>query len=290
MDYSNVPAYLQTDHGTAVDNVATAVSSASNPYTGLVAYDPDADLATMATDIAELATHIDEIDWETIFPVIYELAVDLVDTYINHDVYIEGRVAAHAAILDTDLSTKVYPKFQAGMRDMNAIMTSAYTIGMANLLLDRNDKLDRFTADMELQMVKDRNSMINQAVSEIMRLFLQRVEFQRALAALQVDYARLSIAAKADEATENKGIEAEEQKWGMAKYQYLANMIAALNGGTLSIPNSEGNKSARVLGSSLSGAAAGAMIGASLIPGDNGGGIGAALGGLLGGIGGMFNS
>jgi hypothetical protein len=288
MDYSNVPAYLATDHEATVDLVVTAVAAASNPYTGLLAYDPDADLVEMADDLAELIAHIDVIDWEEIFPMIYAKAVELVDAYINPDDYVTARAAAHAALLDTDLAAKVYPKFEAGMRDINAIMTSAFVIGRANIAIDRNDKYDRFVADMELQIIKDRNNMINQAVSEMIRLFLQRVEFQRALAALQVDFYRIKIAAKADEATENKSIAAEAAKWGMSKYQYTANMIAALNGGTLSVPQSEGSKTARVMGSALSGASAGAMIGAAVLGQDSGGGIGAALGGLLGGIGSML--
>lgn len=287
MDYSNVPAYLQTAHGTAVTDTATAVAAASSPYT-MSAYDPDATIAQMVADLQTFNGYVDDVDWEEIFPQIYEKAVALVDAYINPDDYIAARVAAHAACLDTDLNTKAIPKFQAGMRDVNAIMTSAYTIGLAAITLDREDKLDRFAADMEFQMVKDRNTMINQAVSEMIRLFLQRVEFQRALAALQIDFGRIKIAAKADQATEDKSIDAENAKWGMAKYQYLANMIAALNGGTLSVPQSEGSKTARVLGSALSGASAGAMIGAAVMGGESGGGIGAALGAIVGGLGSMF--
>ena len=283
MDYSNVPAYLATDHEAAVDAVVTAVGAASNPYTGLSAYDPTTDIASMATAITELTTHIDEVDWEDIFPRLYEYAVEMVDNFINPDDYIAERVAAHAAIMDTDLSSKAYPKFEAGMREINAIQTSAFAIGRAAIVIDRNDKIDRFTADMELQAVKDRNTMINQAVSELMRLFLQRVEFQRALAAIQLDFYRIKIAAKADQVTEDKAIDVEAAKWGMAKYQYLANMIAALNGGSLSVPNSEGSKTARVLGGALSGASAGSMIGAALTGGSSeGGGFGALLGGLAG--------
>lgn len=286
MDYSNVPAYLSTDHGTLVDNVMTDVAAASNPFTGLAAYDPTTDLASMLANIATFSGQVGYVQWDDIYPQILELAVDLVDQYINSDEYIADRVAAHAAILDTDLSTKAYPKFEAGMRDVNAIMTSSFVIGRAIITLDRNDKVDRFAADMEMQAVKDRNTMINQVVSEMLRIFLQRVEFQRALASLQLDYYRIKIASKADQATEDKAIDVETAKWAMAKHQYAANVMAALNGGISAVGQSEGSKTARILGGALSGASAGAMIGAAVFGGDSGGGFGALLGGLLGGLGG----
>lgn len=287
MDYSNVPAYLSTDHGTLVDNVMTDVAAASNPFTGLAAYVPTTDIASMLADVVSFEGFVAEVQWDDIYPQIIELATELVDEYINTDEYIADRVAAHAALLDTDLSAKVYPKFEAGMRDINAIMTSSFVIGRAIILVDRNDKVDRFSADMEMQVVKDRQTMITQLASEMLRIFLQKVEMQRALAALQLDFYRIKIAAKADEATENKAIEVEEAKWLMAKHQYAANVMSALNGGVSAIGQSEGSKTARVLGGALSGAAAGAMIGAAVFgEGSSGSGYTALLGGLMGGIGG----
>lgn len=288
MDYSNVPAYLSTDHETLVDNVMTDVAAASNPYTGLAAYDPDTDLAAMLVAIGVFESEVDDIQWDSVYVEILKLASELVDQYINSDTYIEDRVAIHAGILDTDLATKVYPKFEAGMRDINAIMTTSYTIGRAIIMLDRNDKVDRFAADMEMQMQKDRSTMINQVASELLRMFLQRVEFQRALAALQSDYYRIKIAAKADQATEDKAIDVETAKWAMAKHQYAANVMAALNGGVSTLGQSEGSKTARILGGALSGASAGAMIGAAVFGQDSSGsGYSALLGGILGGLGGM---
>lgn len=285
MDYSNVPAYLSTDHGTAVDNVMTACSNASNPYTGLSAYDPETDIASMLSRMVVFEGNVEDLDWDSIYPDILSLAADLVDQYINSDEYIEDRVAAHAASLDTDLSMKAFPKFEAGMRDINAIQTTAFTIGRAAIILDRNDKVDRFSADMYMQASKDRASLISQVASELLRIFIQRLEFHRVLASLYLDFFRIKIAAYADEATENKSIEAEEAKFPMAKWQYAANVMAALNGGVNQVQASEGNKTARIIGSALSGASAGAMLASAISPGGGNEGYGALMGGILAGIG-----
>jgi len=287
MDYNNVPAYLSTAHTTQIGYLDTAIQAAVNPYTDLLAYDPDNDLSEMAAEVLSFKGYANQVDWEAMYPRIYALATSLVDTYVGGGTYVSAKAAAHAAILDTDLAAKVYPKFEAGMRDINAVMTSAFAIGRAILSLDRNDKVDRFTADIELQTARDRNTMINQVASELLRIFLQRTEFQRAIAAICLDYGRLKIAAKGDEATEQKSIDADEAKWGMAKYQYMANMLAALNGGVSSgaMPVSEGSKTSRVLGGALSGASAGAMIGAAITGGSQeGGGYGAIIGGLAGAL------
>ena len=288
MDYSNVPAYLSTDHGAAVGYVNTAVGAASNPFTSLTAYDPDTDIATMLSRLNTFEGYINELDWDSIYPDIFALAVSIVDEYINSDSYIEDRISAHAASLDTDLAMKAYPKFEAGMRDINAIQTTAFVIGRAAITLDRNDKVDRFSADMYMQSAKDRSTMISQVASELLRIFIQRLEFHRVLTSLNMDFYRIKIAALADEATENKGIEAEEAKFPMAKWQYAANVMAALNGGVNQVQASEGNKTARIIGSALSGASAGAMLASAVSPGGGNEGYGALLGGILAGIGGSM--
>lgn len=288
MDYNNVPAYLSTAHGTLVTNVMTAIGAAANPYTGLAAYNPDNDIAAMLSQMNTFSGYIGGMDYDSVYPSILSLAAELADEYINTDSYIQARIEAHADALDTDLSSKAFPKFEAGMRDINAVQTTAFAIGRAAIIIDRNDKVDRFAADMEMQAAKDRATLITQIASELLRVYLQQAEFERVLTSLMIDFYRIKIAAKADESTENKGIEVEEAKWDMAKYQYGANVMAALNGGVTQVGQSEGNKTARIIGSALSGASAGAMLASAITPGGGNEGYGALLGGILAGVGGAL--
>ena len=203
--------------------------------------------------------------------------------YPVDDTYISARAAAHANILDNELDAKVYPRFEAGMRDINAVMTSAFAIGRAIIETDRNDKVDKFISDMEYQADTKRSDLISAATSETIRLYLQKLEFERVIMAIGIDKARLAIAAQQDYKTEIKAIAADEGRWELECYKYGANLLAGIGGGTTPSVPVDGNKTARIIGTGLSGASAGAIIG-SQIAGESGAGWGAMLGGIAGAI------
>jgi hypothetical protein len=276
------PTYMTDYHEDWLSGINSAMSAASFPT--LTVYDPDTDLATMLTAINTFGALVAAIDEHTDYDTIYANATNLADTYFDPAAYIAARVTAHSTTLDTELNTKVYPRFLAGMRNINAVLSSAFVIGQAAIAQDKLDKVAKFQADMELQVISKRVEVIQAIAAEMMRLKLQKLEFNRAIAAMTIDYARLVISAKEDEYVETKSAAIEALKWPLEKYKYGANLLAGITGGVSGTAAAEGSKSARIIGSALSGAAAGAMIGAATIGGGGGEGIGAVLGAVLGGI------
>lgn len=276
------PTYMTDYHEDWLSGINSAMSAASFPT--LTVYDPDTDLATMLTAINTFEALVAAIDEHTDYDTIYANATNLADTYFDPAAYIAARVTAHSTTLDTELNTKVYPRFLAGMRNINAVLSSAFVIGQAAIAQDKLDKVAKFQADMELQVISKRVEVIQAIAAEMMRLKLQKLEFNRAIAAMTLDYARLVISAKEDEYVETKSAAIEALKWPLEKYKYGANLLAGITGGVSGTAAAEGSKSARIIGSALSGAAAGAMIGAATIGGGGGEGIGAVLGAVLGGI------
>jgi len=276
------PTYMTDYHEDWLSGINSAMSAASFPT--LTVYDPDTDLATMLTAINTFEALVAAIDEHTDYDTIYANATDLADTYFDPAAYIAARVTAHSTTLDTELNTKVYPRFLAGMRNINAVLSSAFVIGQAAIAQDKLDKVAKFQSDMELQVISKRVEVIQAIAAEMMRLKLQKLEFNRAIAAMTLDYARLVISAKEDEYVETKSAAIEALKWPLEKYKYGANLLAGITGGVSGTAAAEGSKSARIIGSALSGAAAGAMIGAATIGSGGGEGIGAVLGAVLGGI------
>ena len=276
------PTYMTDVHEVWLDAIAANISASSFPT--LTVYDPDADLAAMLAAINTFDALVSAIDPHTDYDTIYANATNLADTYFDPAAYLAARVAAHSTTLDTELNTKVYPRFLAGMRNINAVLSSAFVIGQAAIAQDKLDKVAKFQADMELQVISKRVEVIQAIAAEMMRLKLQKLEFQRAIGALTMDYERLVIAAKEDEYMESKSLAIEGMKWPLEKYKYGANLLAGVTGGVSGTSSAEGSKSARIIGSALSGAAAGAMIGAATIGSGGGEGIGAVLGAVLGGI------
>jgi hypothetical protein len=287
------PGYMQAVHAYWLDGTAGTVGTTSglthiindavttNPFTGLTGYDPGTAVTAMAAAITTFQAIITAMNGHTDYDTYQAAAVAQIDATIAPDAYILARVSAHALGLDTEISTKVYPRFESGMRDINAVMSSAFTIGKAIIEMDRNDKVDKFMADLRYQADNKRGDLIQAATSEMIRIYLQKVEFSRAIAALTIDELRLAIAAQQDYKTETKALAADLGRWPLEMYKYGGNMLAGIGGGTTGSVPTDGNKTARIIGSGLSGAAAGAMIG-SAIGGDSGGGWGALVGGLAG--------
>jgi len=286
------PSYMQDQHqfwlngtgsGVATGGVALQIANAlaANPYTSLTGYDPSTDITAMESALSTYSSAVAGLDPHTDYDTFSTAAAAQVDSVISPDSYILARVTAHAAGLDSEINTKIIPRFNAGMRDINAVQSSTFVIGRAIIELDRNDKVDKFAADMRYQADSKRADLIHNATAEMIRMYLQSFEYKRVVAALTVDVKRLKIAAQSDYKTETKAIEADEARWPLEVWKYGGNMLAAIGGGTTSSVPMDGSKTARIIGSGLSGAIAGAQIG-SAISGNSGAGIGAILGGIAG--------
>lgn len=293
------PTYLKEAHQdwlnhTGVDFVSKSIVDVLNealdnsPFFGLSAYDPASNILTMRNNLDDIKTLVNALDWELDFEDVYAKGVELVDTYINPETRISSVVSAHTNMLESEFNSKIYPLFEAGMRDAGAVMTSAFVIGRAMIADELGSKLDKFAAELRMQAEVKRADMINQAVSEMLRILVQKVELTRAWAAMTIDTERLIIAAYGDQNTEDKAIDVADAKWNLELWQYGANLLAAIGGGTAVPQKMEGNQMARIIGGGLSGASAGALIG-SRVGGEGGYGglIGAGIGGIAGLLGGM---
>lgn len=281
-----VDAYVQAIHGDWLNDLDTYINAATNPYTGLTPYDPAQDIAAMVLAISTFQASIANIDPDGDVGSAYAAAISLIDTYLISDTYISDRISAHSDDLDVEINAKVLPRFEAGMRDINAVQTSAFAIGRAIIEKDRNDKVDKFAADIRFQVQEKRVSIAVNLMSEISRYYLQKKEYERAAMAIILDEKRLALSAMSDYKTENKAILSDAAKWPMEKYKSGANMIASVTGGTTSSTSMDGNKTARVISTALSGAVAGSLVG-NMISSDSGSSYGAMIGGMLGIMGGL---
>ncbi len=288
------PAYMKTVHNdwldnTGVDKIGQSITDCmnhamlSNPFTGLAAYNPTTAISVMTAGLGDLEVLVDALNYNTDYASIIAAAATQIDANINPASRVAAVVSAHSAILDNEYNGKIIPTFEAGMRDINMVMSSSFIIGRAQLLTDRTEKINKFTADLEMQIESNRGDLIKQAVSEMLRILIQKIEYTRAWAALTIDARRLQIAAYGDQLTEDKVIAVGKEKWNLEMWQYGANLLAAISGGTATSSKVEGNQVARVVGGALSGASAGALLGAAIGGSDSSGGaIGALLGAGLG--------
>lgn len=275
------PDYMETWHTTQLTDVKDSMDAAilANPWTGETSYDPDTPLATMWCAVCALNTVVDGLDGRVDWHAAMLQAVDSVDSVID-DTYITTDSDAYDAILSDQLTNVDLPKFKAGMSDINAVMSSGFTIGESLLYAFKERNVAKYTGELRARLAELRNKMIHDGTADIIKLMLQKVDFKKAVTAMSMDAKRIQIVAKGEEADQQHSMDENEALWDLETFQYGSNMLAAIGGG-VGMPG--GNKQPSKMQSALGGAMAGAGAGAAV-----GGGWGAAAGALIGGIGGYM--
>jgi len=203
------------------------------------------------------------LDVDALYGQVFEDAIN--KTEIN------DLVAAESALLDDDIDSNVLPRFQTGMRDINAVMSSSFVTGKALIEDARVKSVAKFSAGVKYQMIPvatDRwktqlewNSGTVQMFTEIMKLYFS--------AKMDVDEANYSMSAK-------------DKLWPFTVLDYERAALGALQGARKSTTDVGGASSgAKAISGALSGAALGFKA-------SGGNPLGAAIGGVLGLASGLF--
>lgn len=322
-------AYVQSWHSTWLADVDSYVDSAmaNNPYTSAAAYDPDTDIDGMLAALnafcnAILSFHDSELDITAVstafanaklvtsFVPAIQLATNvsavksMLDNTLLDSAAVSAAVSAYGAMVHADVESRALPTFEAGMRDINAVMSSAFVIGEALIAAEEARNVAKFTSDLQLAQWSDRNKILanmsitlldaqfkvmqaNMQLAEMLgKFFIQGVEYKRALTQALVDALRMKIVAKKEETDENLRIQAARRKWNLELTQYAASMLGSAGGGH-AVPQGTGERSGSTVSSVLGGVMAGASIGA-MFNDTIGGQWGSIGGGILGGVAGLL--
>jgi len=292
------PAYMQTCHGlwldaAGADVISTSVTASMNtalgnsPFTGLLAYAPDTDLATaeaLITALTVLSPTTLLSDALTQFAAV-ATAVDTIYSAVTVGSRIDAVKTAYSDMVDDEISVKVLPKFRRGMQDINAVQTSSFVIGEALIYAEKTRAVAKFAADIELRAYDKRGDLVVQLVGEQIKFMNARLDFSKTVAHYGTEFTRIKVIAKKEESEANIELTEKDAEWDLRVYQYGSNVMAAISGAAATV-NKKPNSIMSALGGALSGVASGAMLG-SAVPGI-GTGLGALFGGVLGGLGGLF--
>ena len=266
-------AYLETIHSdwldnSGVDTITDSITDVMNaalgnsPWTSLTAYDPDADLVNLLAAPNVLQTLVTLLSTGTTLDT-------LVSNVLDHT-RIDDAVAEFAADMDARLITEVLPRFNAGMLNINAVQSSAFVIGRANIEENQDRQVAKYSADLHMKAFSD----------DAIKLIGLKLEYQKAVSQMIAESYRVKIVAKKEETEVNAKFDEADAQWDLEVFQYGGNLLGSIGGGVLN-PNTKGSSTMQsAIGGALSGAAAGAMIG-SAVPGI-GTGVGAVAGGFLG--------
>jgi hypothetical protein len=173
-------------------------------------------------------------------------------------------VSEQAVLLSDDLENNIIPRYEIGMRDINAVMSGTFVIGKAMLERKRTQELSRFDAELRYKMIPtaverwkthlEWNKAVTKTYAEIMKFYF--------MAVLDVD-------------GYNYEMHTKDILWPFTVYDFERLSLSAVGsgggGGASGIAGA--SRGAKVLGGAMSGASAGAMVG---------GPVGAGIGGVLG--------
>ena len=262
------PAYMKTVHNDWLDNTGSDTMSSSvtdamnaaygaSPFAGMNAYDPATEVSNILGATVDLDTLVALLSSGT--------GLDTITASVLDDARIIADVNAFAADLDAQILTVVVPRFESGMRDINAVHSSAFVIGEAIIQDGRNRDVAKYDAELRDRLFSD----------TALKVIGMKFEFTRSVAQLVIEANRLSLVAGKEEVDANLKIDEADAKWDMEVFQYGSNVLASIHGGTA--VTSKASPMASAIGGALAGGVAGALYGAT-----EGAAVGSVPGAVIG--------
>lgn len=287
------PAHMKTIHQDWLDNTATdvlttsmqlqlqtATTASANPYYGKVAYNPYEYIVSFLTYLwnfnAVVSAFIPTTYWSSTLTVT-DLALSNV---MLDDTYLDADIEAFADVIDDQITDVVLPRFQAGMSDVNAVMTSAFVMGEAHIEGMRNRDVAKYGTDLRQKMNIQKNDAVVKSTESLMQTELAKVELYKLLTHFGIEAHRIGIVAQKEYTDQTLKIAIGLRRWPFEAFMYAGNLLASIGGGTY-IPNETSSPSGfqSAMGGALSGAAIGSAIGQAV---GGYGGEGALIGGVIG--------
>lgn len=249
---SDWPEYMKTQHQTWLGEMDAIVPS-TNPYTGVVAYDP-------TTVIQNLDTYLTNYKG---FHTAIGLTLTAFKTMWSGWLTTMGSTLGASVVADLDANA--IPVFESGMSDINAVQTSSFVLGKANIY-----------ARSALETAKLALLNTNQAVD----LTMKYGEQLRTRFLTELEFTRLVIIAYKEKADRQVELDLEEAKWIFFNYREAGALLGSIGSSAAMQSSAKPNPLASALGGAATGAAAGAAFG----------GVGAVAGAVIGGIGGYLSA
>lgn len=270
------PAYMQAVHHQWLnrgdqDQITKSITSTMNeafgmsPFNDYILKSVEDTFGTATYAVYELFDKFVDLD----IPAFYRKVVDGVVTSEIKDALMKSTLDLY----EEDYQMTVLPRFQSGMRDVNAALSSAFLVGMSLMESSRAKHIAKLSADVNFKLLD--------IATEV---FKTAVDWNKTIVTQNTEISRIFLAGLLDERKFNAETDAKDHLWDLRVWEYGAHVMSSISGGTAAQNGEESSTVQNVLGGAMSGAAMGAQIGSYT----GNAGIGAGIGGLLGGIGGLF--
>lgn len=180
---------------------------------------------------------------------------------------INNAVTAQATYLDDDIETNVLPRFHAGMRNINAVQSSAFASGRALIEDSRVKAINKFASEIRLR-----------ALDISADMWKAHLRWNEAVINSYSNMFKLYYALELDVDKHNLDMRVRDELFDLGLFEYVRAMLGVVSGaqGTVD-PGSSGPGGVSGTASAVSGALGGAATGFA-----SGGLPGGIIGGVLG--------
>ena len=244
-------AYIENHHKTFLSRVASEVTNnyQDSPYEDFDILDMDAGFFGVGYALASFPSLYDMFGKFMAGMNIDALAKQVFEDTVNTGV-VTDLVDAESNLLQDHIDTKVLAKFQTGMRDINAVLSSSYVIGKSIIANSQVKAIEKFSSEARFRLIpiaQDR--------------WKTHLEWNKNVVRDYAEILKLFVATKLDTEGHNMGFSAKNKLWPFTVLEYQRAALGAMQGAS-NVGGGGGeatgpSQTTKAIGGALSGAAAG---------------------------------
>jgi hypothetical protein len=180
---------------------------------------------------------------------------------LNIPALIDAITQAESDLLDSDINQTTLPAFQSGMRDINAIMGSAFVVGESIIRAQKAKALAKSDATLRFEGLKLQIDTTVKAEELNLRAAVAHGELRKAIVTMVGDFAKLYAVMRTELDNNNLEIVAKDRLWDLKTFQYGGNFLGSIAGSAVSTDKGDqGSKAMAIASTAIGVAAAGASI------------------------------
>jgi len=221
----------------ADDILAARRATGGSPFANVLAYNPDSQLDMAQEKLDEFLNEVLQIapqdDVEAAIDAVAAKLENAMDYTDEIDAVVNNAEARSIAEMQRAVS-----RFAAGMFDLNAVMTTQFTTGIALLEQARASSVSDLEMRLHLQAKQERSTALVPLVAAILERSTQKAKGLQSVAALQGEFSKQYVVAKNEQLAMDLEMELKDATWDLDLYKYGISMLGA-PAGTAAIPAPE---------------------------------------------------
>ena len=196
-----------------------------NPFSAAFSYDPSSDLLVIQDSVDTFQALVNALDPETDLPSHISIAVTGADTVIS-TAFIDADVDSFET-MSAPAFARSLNRFTSGMADINAVQSSAFVFGMAQLENARLNEINSYRAKISSQSQHDRTVLIAQFCADIANMQGRQLDAQRAATDFQRAASTNAIIAGKEFLAEELELDYKDTTYEMELFGFANSALAA---------------------------------------------------------------